>query len=295
MKLVGANGWARSALMALIYAGAAVTLYGDTIVVTYDPATVQAATGATLCGTAKDCWIGEETFTSALTGGTSTYSTLLDNVGGMTGGVSGVYGAGFTRTAADEYGGAGGTGYYADVTNSSYTITLTSTLRAAGTAEGLNYFGLWVSALDAANELQFYNGNTLLYTFTPAQIINAVGACPNSNNPFCGNPTANFSGQDPGEQFVFLNFYDITGSFTKVVVTEASSGGFETDNHTVGYISSIVPVGTVFTPEPGSLVLLSLGALALIGLKLRSACGRRSSGSRPPSRFASPAAYLRNL
>jgi hypothetical protein len=274
LKRFDATRWARFVLLALICAGAAVTLHADTIVVSYDAATVQAATGSALCGTATDCWIGEETFTNALPNNTSTYSTSLADVGGMTGGVSGVYGASFTRTAADEYGGAGGTGYFADVTDSSYTLTLTSTLTASGTTEGVNYFGLWVSALDADNVLQFYNGNTLVFTFTPEQIINGIGACPNSSNPFCGNPTTPFKGQDAGEQFVFLNFYDVTGSFTKIVFSEADTSGFETDNHTVGYISSIVPVGTVFTPEPGSFVLLSFGTLALIGLRRRSARGR---------------------
>ncbi|MGO9012072.1 MAG: PEP-CTERM sorting domain-containing protein [Bryobacteraceae bacterium] len=273
MKLLGANGWSRSALVALLYAAAAATLHADTFVVTYDAAGVQAATGAALCGTSTECWIGEETFTSALPGGTSSYSTLLDDVGGVTGGVSGVY-AGYTRTAANEYGGAGGTGYFADVTDSSYTVTLTSTLNASGTNLGVNYFGLWISALDADNVLQFYNGNTLVLTWTPAQIIAGLGTCPNSSNLFCGNPNANFLGQDNGEQFVFLNFYDVTGTFTKIVFNEADSSGFESDNHTVGYISSIVPVGTVFTPEPDSLALLSLGTLTLIGLRRRFSRGR---------------------
>jgi len=273
LKLLGANGWSRSALVALVYAAAVATLHADTIVVTYDAATVQTASGTPLCGTSTECWIGEETFTSALPGGTSSYSTSLGNVGPVSGGVSGVY-AGYTRTVADQYGGAGGTGDYADVTGGSYTITLTSTLTAAGKTVGVNYFGLWISALDADNVLQFYNGNTLVFTWTPAQTIAGLGACPNSSNLFCGNPTTNFHGQDNGEQFVFLNFYDVSATFTKIVFNEPDSSGFESDNHTVGYISSIVPVGTVFTPEPGSFALLSLGTLALIGLRRRSSRGR---------------------
>jgi len=270
LKLFGASSGVRSALMALICAGAAAPLYADTIVATYDPADTQAATGAALCGTAAKCWIGEETFNSwnGNVPYTSTYSTSLDQVGGLTGNISGTYSGDLTRSDNYEWGGAGGTGYYPTVTEGSYTLTLTSTLTASGTTEGVNYFGMWLSALDADNELQFYDGNTLLYTFTPGQIIKAVGACPNSSNPFCGNPN---NGEDTNEQFVFLNFYDVTGSFTKIVFSEADSSGFESDNYTVGYISSIVPVGAVFyTPEPSSLALLSLGSLAMIGLRRRS-------------------------
>jgi hypothetical protein len=127
---------------------------------------------------------------------------------------------------------------------------------------------MWLSALDADNELQFYDGTTLLYTFTAAQLIAKMGACPNGSNLFCGNPN---NGEDTNEQFAFLNFYDEGGTFTKIVFTEPDASGLESDNHTVGYISSIVPVGTTFySPEPGSFVLMSLGALSLIGLWRRS-------------------------
>jgi hypothetical protein len=266
---IAASGWYKSALIALISAGAAATLHADAIVATYDAADVQAATGSTLCGSAAQCQIGEETFNSwnGNVPFTTNYSTSLANVGGLTGNFTGTYTGSLTRSNNYEWGGAGGTGYYPTVTDASYTVTLT----VSGTIPGINYFGMWMSALDAGNELQIYDGNTLVYTFTAAQIIATMGACPSSTNPYCGNPN---NGEDTNEQFAFLNIYDETGYFTKIVFTETTSGGFESDNHTVGYISTITPIGTVYyTPEPRSLMLLSLGILALTGLGRRSARG----------------------
>jgi len=263
---LGTDGWFRFVVMTLVAAGATSALRGDTIIATFDAAGVQAATGAALCGTATACWVGEETFTSwnGSVPLTTTYSTSLDSVGGLTGGISGTYTGGLTRSNDYEWGGAGGAGYYPTVTSSTYTINLT----VSGTIPGVNYFGLWVSAIDADNELQFYNGNTLLYTFTASYFINGgLGACPSGSNAFCGNPS---NGEDTNEQFAFMNFYDVGGYFTKIVVTEADSSGFETDNHTVGYIRNFVPIGTVFTPEPGSFALLTLGALILMGLRRRA-------------------------
>jgi len=266
---IAASGWSKAALVALLSAFAAATLRADTIVATYDAAGVQAPTAATLCGTSAKCDIDEETFTGW--GGavpyTSTYATVVDNIGGLTGTFTGVYSGSLTESTNAEYGGAGGSGNYPTVSNASYTLTLTH----SGTIPGVNYFGMWMSALDSGNQLQFYNGNTVVYAFTAAQIIATMGACPSATNPYCGNPN---NQQDPGEQFAFLNIYDESGYFTKIVVTETNGGGFESDNHTVGYISTIKPVGTTYyTPEPRPLVLLSFGILALTGLRRRSRRG----------------------
>jgi hypothetical protein len=178
-----------------------------------------------------------------------------------------------TISVANEYGGAGGTGYFATVSNNSYTLKLTT----SGNIPGVNYFGLWFSALDNGNDLKFYEKNaggveTLLYDFTPKLFSSLVGACTGSN-AFCGNPTTGgtFSGQDSGEQFAFLNFFDTTGYFDEIVFTETTGAGFESDNHTVAYLDPPNPSGTVIgaTPEPGSLVLLSTGLLALMSFKRR--------------------------
>jgi hypothetical protein len=184
----------------------------------------------------------------------------------ISGTITGTFsGTGLVITTANEYGGAGGTGYFADVSNGkSYTLTLGKT----GNIPGVNYFGLWFSALDGGNDLKFYDGNTLLLDFTPTLYQKLVGACPNS---FCGNPTSTYKGQDGSEQFAFLNFFDTTGYITSIVFTETSSAGFESDNFTVAYQDPSNPSGTVIgsTPEPGSFVLLLSGMIVLIGLSRR--------------------------
>lgn len=259
--------WVRFALWALIGAGAASMLYGDSFVVTYAPAKTQAPNTSTLCEGASTCWIGEETFpTSSVP--TSANFTTIDTAGAPSGSITGTYSGALTIDAANAYGGAGGSGYFATVSKNNYTLTLTASGASTG-VPGVNYFGLWFSALDNGNQLQFYDNSTLLYTFTPALFASLVGGC-GSGNQFCGNPN---NGDDPNEQFAFLNFYDMDGYFNKVVFTETTTAGFESDNHTVGYMDPVNPTGTVVgaTPEPGSVVLLLTGLLALIAVRRKFA------------------------
>ena len=271
MKVLNTKTWVKFAGMALISAGSASLLYGDAIAVTYAPAGVQSPNSATICSSAPgtQCWIGQENFNSGSAPTTATVLPTLVSVGGLTGSISASYSGGYQIYAADQYGGAGGTGYYPEIfaANGSYTMTLS----ASGLPGGVNYFGLWFSALDAGNSLKFYDGNTLVESFGPQQFQSLVGACPDSNNAFCGNPNANRLGQDSGEQFAFLNFYDFGGSFTSIVFSESGGGGFESDNHTVGYMNPITLTGTVITPipEPDSVVLLLTGMLALLALMRR--------------------------
>ena len=172
-------------------------------------------------------------------------------------GITGTYSGSGTLNAADLYGGAGGTGSYA-ATTSSYSLSLSSSV---------NYFGLWFSALDSGNQLSFYKDSTLLYSFTPDTYKALVGACPSSSNAFCGNPTTNFKGQDSGEQFAFLNFYDTNGTFNKVTFTQTVAGAaFESDNHTVAVLNQ-APLGTnIVTPEPSSWVLAMTGVFCIGGV-----------------------------
>ena len=166
--------------------------------------------------------------------------------------LTGTYTGGFALYNADIYGGAGGTGKYI-TTFGTYSLNLSNTV---------NYFGMWFSALDGGNQLSFYNGSTLLYSFTPAAFSALVGACPSASG-FCGNPN---NGANSGQQYAFLNFYDPTGVFNKVVFTESPAvGGFESDNHTVGNLTT-GPGGTVINspvPEPSTFLLLGTGTVGL--------------------------------
>ena len=263
MKLFGAKSGVKFVLTVLICVGSAVMLHGDTMVATFDPAKTQAPNTTTLCGSDPVCWIGEQTFPTASVPAAGNFPTLVSK-GAAGAQIAGTYSGGITISNTYEWGGAGGAGYYPTVSNSSYTLTLTT----SGGLPGVNYFGMWLSALDSANELQFYEGSVLLYTFTPTMFVSLVGPCPNASNAFCGNPN---NQEDANEQFAFLNFYDETGYFNKIVFSESDSSGLESDNQTVGYMNPVVPTGTPIaaTPEPASFVLLLIGVLALLGVMRR--------------------------
>jgi len=266
MKMSGLRSWVNLALVALIGAGTASMSYADSFVVTYAPAGTQEVVGKDFCKGATQCWVGTENFDS-WSGSkpfATSFATQQYSVGGLTGNIIGIYTGAITRSSDYQYGGAGGNGYYATVSDNTYTLTLTAT----GGVPGVNYFGLWFSALDGGNELQFYEDDTLLYTFTPELFLKLVGAC-QGGNAFCGNPN---NSKDSTEQFAFLNFYDTDSAipyFNKVVFTQTTGAGFESDNHTVGYMDPIKETGTVVgeTPEPGSVVLLLSGLLALIAVR----------------------------
>jgi hypothetical protein len=231
---------------------------------------------------------GVENFNSEPVGYDGSFTTDFGTNGAITGVYQGL-GKNYVRgtadkvqiNAADQYGGAGGTGNYAVAfSNTPYEVTLSS----AKSVGGVNYFGYWLSALDPGNFVTFYSGDKVLFSFNPQDVINAIDA----KNQYYGNPNANFIGQDGGEPFVFLNFYDTTGSFSKVVFQEINyGGGYESDNHTVGHYTteSGTPVtlknsGTTApaplptgVPEPAvwTMMILGLGATGAVLRRRRAA------------------------
>lgn len=143
---------------------------------------------------------------------------------------------------ADQYGGADNTKYSVQGVNSSVSKTILNLDTPS------NYFGLWWSAGDASNVLEFYSGangtGDLLARFTTGNLLKVLP------DEYDGNPNAGpFYEKDGGEPFAFLNFFATPGNaWASVVFSNSSSSGFEADN-----IASRVAVydSTVDGPMPG--------------------------------------------
>jgi hypothetical protein len=151
---------------------------------------------------------------------------------------------------ANVFGGAGGSGQY-DVVGLGVTTQQTLDFN-----NGKTYFGMWWSAGDVNNKLQFYDvGNNLLGSYVIGDII------PFLSPAYFGNPN---SGGNAGEPYVYLNFTTTGGDLIdKVVFTNLNVAGFETDNHAV-FDQPITPPGNAI-PEPTAaffgLALASVSAL----------------------------------
>ena len=108
-----------------------------------------------------------------------------------------------------------------------------------------NYFGFFAGSLDTFNTVQFFLGAVMVDSFTGSQ-INAVA--------FPGQAT---DGDQGDAQFID---YFPTSGYNRVVFS-SSANAFETDSHAFG-VASI--------PEPTSVALLGLGALALVARRRKS-------------------------
>ncbi|MCB0201390.1 MAG: CSLREA domain-containing protein [Anaerolineae bacterium] len=112
---------------------------------------------------------------------------------------------------------------------------------AAGGPGPVGYFGFWWSAGDGSNVLEITRVDGTVETFTTQSIMNSPALqgspnCPDAGTATChfGNPTTAFLGQNAGEAYVFVNIY-AQNEASKIVSVRftATTGGFESDNHTV--------------------------------------------------------------
>ena len=165
-------------------------------------------------------------------------------------GVDGTYSGGQIINA-NVFGGAGGGGRY-DVIGLGASTTQTLQFNA-----GKTYFGMWWSAGDARNQIEFFDaGNTLLGSFVIGDII------PFLSPAYFGNPNG---GGNPAEAYAYLNFTTTAGDLIDHISINqiGGLGGFESDNHST-FDQPIAPPGGSI-PEPGTALFgLALTALATV-------------------------------
>jgi hypothetical protein len=236
---------------AVLAATVATAAQADTFYLNYEAPGVQHTTATFSVS-------GVETFDSKPTGVGAGFATDYGTGGAITGVYSGPNGV--QINPADVYGAAGGTGnYIAAFGGTPYTLTLTAD--PSKDPQGINYFGFWLSALDSGNQVTFYKNGAEVGALTPGDVIAKLG----TSGPYYGNPNAPFQGGDSGEPFAFINFYDLNGTFDQVVFTENPAvGGYESDNHTVGFFTH---VGGVPEPSTWAMLLLGFAGLGVAGYR----------------------------
>ena len=207
---------------------------------------------------------GVETFdgANAVTGG---FATNFSNNGV----INGVYSSGVQVYPNGVYGGEGASKYAVTFNSAGYSLSLISTQNTAG----VTYFGYYLPALDGGNVLELWSGATKIFTFSQQAVLDAVSG----NSAYFGKPDAPNQGGNGAQPYVFVNFFATDGTtFDKVVFRESPEvGGYESDNHTVGYYKDITGTPVSGVPEPATWAMMILG-FGAAGAMVRSQ--RRRTG-----------------
>ncbi len=215
------------------------------VTVTYEAPKVTNTTAAFSGGS------GVETFNSRALGTGGFTSTFGDN-----GVIEGTYSKEIEIKKQDNYGGEGGSNYAVTFDQTGYSLSLNN-LQDPGA--GVTYFGYYLPALDGGNVLELWSGATKIFTFSQQTVLTALQARSDYSD-YLGKPDAPNQGENGAQPYVFVNFFGTDGTtFDKIVFRESPEvGGYESDNHTVGYYKDIT--GTVpGVPEPATWAMMIIG------------------------------------
>ena len=180
----------------------------------------------------------------------------------------------------DQYGGAN---------SSNYAFSSDSTQTTLVLSTRVSYFGMWWSAGDSGNILDFYSGATKIFTFT-SSVLDGLSTSYN------GNPNSAFRGQNSSQKYAYINFFVQSGEQIDKVIARGSN--FESDNWTLrdpAYglvvgdgatlpgtavaqynvndagsqttVTDVSQINNTSVPEPSALSLIALGLGSLLVLR----------------------------
>ena len=180
----------------------------------------------------------------------------------------------------DQYGGAN---------SSNYAFSSDSTQTTLVLSTRVSYFGMWWSAGDSGNILDFYSGATKIFTFT-SSVLDGLSTSYN------GNPNSAFRGQNSSQKYAYINFFVQSGEQIDKVIARGSN--FESDNWTLrdpAYglvvgdgatlpgtavaqynvndagsqttVTDVSQINNTSVPEPSALSLIALGLGGLLALR----------------------------
>ena len=178
---------------------------------------------------------------------------------------------------------------YGGANSSNYAFSSDSTQTTLVLSTRVSYFGMWWSAGDSGNILDFYSGATKIFTFT-SSVLDGLSTSYN------GNPNSAFRGQNSAQKYAYINFFVQSGEQIDKVIARGSN--FESDNWTLrdpAYglvvgdgatlpgtavaqynvndagsqttVTDVSQINNTSVPEPSSLSLIALGLGSLLALR----------------------------
>jgi hypothetical protein len=271
-KLLSSGGLKAAVLASVILAGGA-TGASATVTETYGAVGADTPNTAVICSGTTICNIGLDNFSTLTADNASSYVSSFNSIAGTASlgqSIGSAFYSNLVATPTGPYGGTPAASFFPDVigagsTNSAVLLTDSTYLPT------VNYFGIYISALDKFNEiiLQTATGNVVL---NQADIYNAIlgsgdNCYTNGSNPYCGNPstTPGLTGVDNGEPFVYVNFFstsNILGVELEETIADNNGSDFESSNYAIGYLNPLIISGNGI-PEPSSIAIMMVALLGL--------------------------------